>query len=166
MEFLSTTLFLYNVFIHYWINPLLDETKKTSRKKILQEGKQHASPHRTVAQISQNLGWEYWATHLSVCLYARMVYSFVCIVAADRLGHPHFHPLWFRFVKNQDISTGPLTCLFACSLALLTHLLAPHCSLCSPTPLRSFVCLLVHFVHSQAFGKVCNFVSKLLYFKP
>ena len=38
--------------------------------------------------------------------------------------------LWFKTTKNPDVSTGPLARLFACSLAPLTHLLAPHCSLC------------------------------------
>ena len=100
------------------------------------------------------------------CSLALLTHSLACIEAADHPGHPHFHPLWFRLVKNQDISTWPLTCPCACSLTLLTHLLAPHCSLCLHTPLYSFVCLLVHFAHSQACGKVCNFVSKLLYFEP
>ena len=29
--------------------------------------------------------------------------------------------LWYRIIKNPDVSTGPLTHLFAPSLALLTH---------------------------------------------
>ena len=54
---------------------------------------------RTVVQISQNLGHEYWTIHLSVCL-----------------------------------------------LAPLIHLLAPHCMLCSRTPLCLFICSLAHSV--------------------
>ena len=38
---------------------------------------------------------------------------------------------WGRTAKNWVISTGPLASLFAHSLAPLTHLLAPHSSLCS-----------------------------------
>ena len=53
---------------------------------------------------------------------------------------------WFRTAKNQDVSTGPLTRPFACSLATLTHSLALPCSLCS---LRSFVC---SHTYSQARG--------------
>ena len=47
--------------------------------------------------------------------------------------------LWFRLVKNQDISTGPLARPFAHSLAPLTRLLAPDCLLCSRPPLHSLV---------------------------
>ena len=32
---------------------------------------------------------------------------------------------WFRTIKNRDVSTGPLACLFAILLAPLIHLLAP-----------------------------------------
>ena len=39
-------------------------------------------------------------------------------------------------------STGPLAHPFACSLAPLTHLFAPHCLLCSCVPLRPFDCSL------------------------
>ena len=49
-----------------------------------------------------------------------------CIVAADHPGHLRFHPVWFRLVKNQDVSTGPLTCLFACWLSLLIPSLTPY----------------------------------------
>ena len=51
---------------------------------------------------------------------------------------------WFRTAKNRDVSTGPPARAFACSLAPLTHLLAPPCSLHSCTLLRSLVCLLTH----------------------
>ena len=51
---------------------------------------------------------------------------------------------WVRKAKNWDVSTGPLTCPFALSLAPLTRLLAPHCLLCSRAPLRSLVRSLAH----------------------
>ena len=58
---------------------------------------------------------------------------------------------WFKTTKNQDISTGPRTCLFAHSLAPLTHLLALHGLLCLHVSLHSFICLLAHsFSQSQA----------------
>ena len=47
---------------------------------------------------------------------------------------------WFRTAKNWDVSTGPITRL----LAPLTHLLAPHCSLCLCSLLCSFVPSLAH----------------------
>ena len=40
------------------------------------------------------------------------------------------------------------------SLALLTRLLAPPCSVRSRALLRSLICLLAHFAHSRARGKV------------
>ena len=54
---------------------------------------------------------------------------------ALRFTH-HFFPfspcaLWFRTTKNPDVSSGSFACQFAHSLKPLTHLLAPHCSLCS-----------------------------------
>ena len=67
--------------------------------------------------------------------------------------------LWSGTIKNSDVGTGPLTCLFACLLALLTHSLAPHCSLCTRTPLCStvLICSLAHSLnHSWARGKVDN----------
>ena len=67
---------------------------------------------------------------------------------------------WFRSAKNQNVSTGPLACPFARSLAPLTHSLAPPCLLRSRIPLRSFVCSLAHFIHSQARGKVYNLMSQ------
>ena len=97
----------------------------------------------TMVQISQKSRHKYWATHLFVCSFTRTTHLFAwlqltcpfacwlarfthplaCIEAADHPGHPHFHPLWFRSVKNQDVNTGSLTCLFARSLTLLIHLL-------------------------------------------
>ena len=62
--------------------------------------------------------------------------------------------LWSGTNKNRDVSTGPLARTFARSLAPLTHLLAPDCSLCSRPPLRSLACLLAYFAHSLARGKV------------
>ena len=51
-------------------------------------------------------------------------------------------------------STGPVARPFTRSLALLTHWLAPHCSLRSRAPLRSFVRSLARsLTHSRARGK-------------
>ena len=44
-----------------------------------------------------------------------------------------------KWVKIDVLSTGSFAPLFARLLAPLTHLLAPHCSLRSRAPLRSFV---------------------------
>ena len=44
-------------------------------------------------------------------------------------------PQWFRTAKNRDLSTGPLACSFARSLAPLTQLFALHCSIHSCVPL-------------------------------
>ena len=41
--------------------------------------------------------------------------------------------LWSRTANNLNVSTGPLACLFAYSLAPLTRLLTPYCLLCSLT---------------------------------
>ena len=46
---------------------------------------------------------------------------------------------WFRTTMNWDVSTKPLAHLFAGSLPLLNHSLAPHCLLHLRTPLHSFV---------------------------
>ena len=62
--------------------------------------------------------------------------------------------LWSGSTKNRDVSTGPLARPFSCSLAPLTRLLAPDCSLRSRPPLCSRVRLLAHFTHSLARGKV------------
>ena len=53
-------------------------------------------------------------------------------------------PLWSGTNENQDVSTGPLACPFACSLAPLIHSLAPDCLLGSRSPLCSLVCSLAH----------------------
>ena len=50
-----------------------------------------------------------------------------------------------KVYEIDALSTGPFTLQFARSLALLTHLLALHCSLCSRAPLRPFICSLTHF---------------------
>ena len=68
--------------------------------------------------------------------------------------------LWSGTTKNKDVGTGPLACLFGRSLAPLTHSLAPPCSLCSCAPLRSFICSLAHFAHSQARGKMSDLMSQ------
>ena len=71
---------------------------------------------------------------------------------------------WSGTTKNHVVSTGPLTCPFARSLAPLTHLLAPPCLLCSRAPLRSFVCSLAHFAHSLARGTVNDWMAILSVF--
>ena len=60
--------------------------------------------------------------------------------------------LWSGTNKNRDVSNGPLARPFAHSLAPLTRLLAPDCSLRSRPPLRSLVRSLAHFAHSLARG--------------
>ena len=62
--------------------------------------------------------------------------------------------LWSGTNKNRNVSTGPLTRLFACLLAPLTHSLAQDCSLRSRPPLPSLIRSLAHFAHSLARGKV------------
>ena len=61
--------------------------------------------------------------------------------------------LWSKKAKNTDCSNGPLARPFARSLATLTRLLAPDCSLHSRPPLRSLIHSLAHFAHSLARGK-------------
>ena len=56
--------------------------------------------------------------------------------------------------RLQYWATRSYVCSFACSLALLTRLLAPPCSLRLRALLQSLVCLLSHFAHSRARGKV------------
>ena len=67
--------------------------------------------------------------------------------------------LWSRITKNPDESTQPLARPFPRSLAPLTRALAPPCSLCSHTPLRSFVRSHAHFAHSLARGKVNDWMA-------
>ena len=67
-------------------------------------------------------------------------------------------------IQRTDCRNGPLARLFARSLAPLTHLLAPDCSLRSRPPLRSLVCLLVHFAHSLARGIVNDWMAILSVF--
>ena len=55
--------------------------------------------------------------------------------------------------QNQDVSTGPLARQFARSLALLAHLLAPHCLLCLHALLRLFACLLAYSLTREPVGK-------------
>ena len=71
----------------------------------------------------------------------------------DRAAH------WARSTKNPDVSTGPLPCPFARSLAPLTRSLAPHYSLRSRAPLRSLVCSLAHFALSLARGTVDDWMD-------
>ena len=84
----------------------------------------------------------------------RTVMSFVRTVVWEHAA------LWSGTNKNPDVSTGPLTRLFARLLAPLTRLLAPPCSLCSRAPLRSLVCSLVHFAHSLTCRKVNDLMSQ------
>ena len=62
---------------------------------------------------------------------------------------------WSGSTKNTDISTGPLACPFARSLAPLTHLLALHYLLRTRALLR----LLALFAHSLARGKVNDWMA-------
>ena len=55
--------------------------------------------------------------------------------------------------SNRDVSTAPLACPLARSLAPLSRLLPLHCSLRSRTPLRSFVLALAHSLAPQLMGK-------------
>merc|ERR1712002_1419306 len=69
--------------------------------------------------------------------------------------------LWSRTAKNTGWSTGPLARQFARSLALLTHSLAPDCSLRLHPPLRPLVCLLAYFAHFLARGIVNDWMAIL-----
>ena len=60
---------------------------------------------------------------------------------------------WFRTAKNRDVSNGPFACPLTRSLTPLTHSLAPHCSLRSRAPLRSFVRSLAHSLAPELMGK-------------
>ena len=64
----------------------------------------------------------------------------------------------------DSLSTGPLTRPFARSLALLTHLLTPDCSLRSRPLLRSLVRSLAHFAHSLACGEMIDYLAILSVF--
>ena len=55
--------------------------------------------------------------------------------------------------KIDALSIGPFAPPFACLLAPLTHSLAPHCSLRSRAPLRSFVRSLAHSLTPALMGK-------------
>ena len=56
---------------------------------------------------------------------------------------------WFRTAKNRDVNTGPLVCSFPCSIAPLTHLLAPHCH----ASLAGSAALIRSLTHSKLVGK-------------
>ena len=58
-------------------------------------------------------------------------------------------PLWSRTTKNPDKSTGPLARPLAHSFILLTPSLAPPCSLCLRTMLRSLIHLLANLLPSS-----------------
>ena len=55
-------------------------------------------------------------------------------------------------LSRKDGYTGPLARPFAHSLALLTHFLAPHCSLCLCAPLRCAHMFPCSLTHSRAGG--------------
>ena len=61
---------------------------------------------------------------------------------------------WIKTAKNWDGSTGPIARSFARSLAPITYSLAPHCSLCSRAPLRSFVRSFVHSLTPKLVGNM------------
>ena len=71
--------------------------------------------------------------------------------------------LWSRITRNTDWSTGPLACPFARSLAPLTHLLAPHCLLCSHAPLHSLICSLPR---GKVIDKMAFFFCVFFHFGP
>ena len=52
----------------------------------------------------------------------------VCRHDGSFTGSVSLSALWFRTTKNRDVSTGPLTLPFSCSLTLLNHSFAQHCS--------------------------------------
>ena len=60
---------------------------------------------------------------------------------------------WLKRYEIDALGTGPFTPPFACSLAPLTQSLAPHCSLRSRAPLRSFVRSLAHSLTPELMGK-------------
>ena len=64
------------------------------------------------------------------------------------MNEENMNALWFRATKNQDITTGPLTCTFTHLLALLTHSLTLHCSLSSHVPLHPFILKIAHSLPS------------------
>ena len=97
----------------------------------------------------------------SVCTFVHSLGSFLSI--RSRVSSMPAHPsiaLWSGTNKNRDISTGPLACAFARSLAPLTCLLALDCLLCSRLLLRSLVRSLAHFAHSLARGKMNDWMSQ------
>ena len=66
---------------------------------------------------------------------------------------------WFRTSWNRDSSIGPLAHPLAHSLAPLTRLLAPHCSLCSSAPHHSFVRSRAHSLAPELMGQWWIFVQ-------
>ena len=58
-----------------------------------------------------------------------------------------------RTAKNPGVSTGPLACSFAHSLASLIHSLAPHYSLFTRISLCSLVCWLAHSLTPEPVGR-------------
>ena len=73
--------------------------------------------------------------------------------ALDKSSKFQVSTLWARTTENTDWSTGPLARRFARSLALLAHLLAPHCLLCLHALLRLFACLLAYSLTREPVGK-------------
>ena len=110
-----------------------------------------------------------------MCVRYISVYSIVCVkyrflrlarlpvgmsrINGNAMDSNYINPRWFRSAWNRGVSTGPFARPLARSLAPLTHLLAPHCSLCSRAPLRSFARSLTYslahlLARSRAHGKV------------
>ena len=63
------------------------------------------------------------------------------------------YTLGWNGLKSMWRALGSSARSFACSLALLTHRIAPHCTLCSRTLLRSFVFSFAHSLTPKLKGK-------------
>ena len=102
----------------------------------------------------------HFSSHVYFCCHAYFrCHAWFCHHAYFNC-HPYFNfPLWSRFIENKDWNTGPLARPFVRSLAPLTRLLAPHCSLCLRAPLCSLVCLLAHFAYSIACRTVNDWLA-------
>ena len=64
--------------------------------------------HSTVGQIKQEPRREYWATRLSVRLFARTTHSFACSALLTLLVHKH-HSLFVRSHHSLDRSLAHFT---------------------------------------------------------
>ena len=89
-----------------------------------------------VDSASDDPGCRYWGSdRFSTDDFARCHENFLRIYVA---GHDEI-ALWSGTNMNRDVSTGPIARPFSRSLALLTLLLAPDCSLRLRPPLPSLV---------------------------